>query len=79
MLGKAMGVVIPVALALLAATQWTDIRRYVEIKQLSAGRGGRPDLVPVRGRVGYPQGPGHSQPDGTGDFDARRRGGSGAD
>jgi hypothetical protein len=65
---------LPAVLGALTATQWPDIRRYIGIKELSMGRG-HPEMVPVRGRVGYPQDPAHAQPDGTGDFDSARRGG----
>jgi hypothetical protein len=61
-------------LALLAASQWPDIRRYFKIKQLSLGRG-HPANVPARGRAAYPQDAARAQPDGTGDFDSARRGG----
>jgi hypothetical protein len=39
---------------LLIAGQWTDIKRYVQIRQLSAGQG-HPENVPVGGRTSYPQ------------------------
>lgn len=74
MVGKAMGVMVSAVLGLVTATQWPDIRRYVGIKELSRGQG-HPEMVPVRGRVGYPQDPDHAQPDGTGEFDSALRGG----
>ena len=74
MVSKAMGVMFPAAAALLTATQWVDIRRYVRIKELSMGQG-HPEMVPVRGRVGYPQDPRRARPDGTGEFDSALRGG----
>jgi hypothetical protein len=54
MLGKALGLAIPAGLALLVASQWPDIRRYVKIKQLSVGAG-HPENVPAGGRTAYPQ------------------------
>ena len=60
MMGKAVGVLIPALLVLVTATQWQDIRRYAGIRKLSMGRAGHPELVPVRGRIGYPQDSGHA-------------------
>lgn len=74
MVGKALRVLVPAGVTLFVASQWTDIVRYLKIKQLSAGRG-HPELVPVEGRKAYPQHPGEGTPDGTGDFDAALRGG----
>jgi len=74
MVRKALGVLVPVAVALLVATQWADIRRYVKIKQLSAGHG-HPGNVPAQGRKMYPQDPGSGAADGTGDFESASRGG----
>ena len=37
----------------LIASQWPDIRRYIKIKQLSAGSG-HPEQVPAHGRISYP-------------------------
>lgn len=74
MVGKAMGIVASAVLALLTASQWQDIRRYAGIKELSMGRG-HPEMVPVRGRVGYPTNPDRAEPDGTGEFDSALRGG----
>lgn len=51
---KALGLLVPAAVAALVASQWRDIMRYVKIKQLSMG-GGHPENVPVRGRIAYPQ------------------------
>ena len=64
----------PAVLALLAASQWADIRRYFKIKQLSLGQG-HPANVPAKGRAAYPQDAAQAQPDGTGDFDSASRGG----
>ncbi|HEY2574861.1 MAG TPA: hypothetical protein VGI74_00990 [Streptosporangiaceae bacterium] len=63
-----------VAGGVLIAGQWPDIRRYVKIKSLSMGDG-HPENVPAGGRTSYPQRPEDSAPEGTGDFDAARRGG----
>lgn len=68
---KALRLLIPVGATLLVASQWTDIRRYLKIKQLS----GRPKIVPAPGRTSYPQRPGGGAADGTGDFDSASRGG----
>ena len=50
-----------------------DVRRYMKIKRLSRGRG-HPEIVPAVGATSYPR-PGRGAADGTGDFDAARRGG----
>ena len=73
---KPMQLLIPAVLALLAASQWPDIRRYFKIKQLSMGQG-HPANVPARGRAMYPRDAAGAEPDGTGDFDSARRGGPG--
>jgi hypothetical protein len=73
-LRKAMGVMLPAVATVLTAANWADIRRYMRIKELSMGLG-HPEMVPVRGRVGYPQDPRRAQPDGTGEFDSALRGG----
>jgi len=71
---KALRILVPAAVALLVASQWTDIKRYLKIKQLSV-RQGHPENVPARGRTAYPQVPGGGAADGTGDFDSASRGG----
>ena len=71
---KALWWVLPTAVAAALASQWQDIVRYLKIEQISLGRG-HPDRVPAVGRHAYPRGPGAGAPDGTGDFDAARRGG----
>lgn len=72
---KALRVLIPAgSVTLLVASQWTDIKRYLKIKQLSA-RQGHPENVPARGRAVYPQIPGSGSADGRGDFDSASRGG----
>ena len=73
---KPIRLLVPAGLALLAASQWPDIRRYFKIKQLSQGQG-HPANVPARGWAMYPQDAARAQPDGTGDFDSARRGGPG--
>ena len=42
---------------LLVASQWSDIKRYLRIKQPSAG-GGHPENVAAEGRKVYPAEPG---------------------
>jgi len=74
MVRKALRLLVPMGMMLLVASQWTDIKRYVTIKQLSA-RPGHPEHVPARGRTVYPQTPGSGVADGTGDFDSASRGG----
>jgi hypothetical protein len=69
---KALRLLVSVGTTLLVASQWPDIKRYLMIKQLSAGH---PENVPVRGRPAYPQSPGGGAADGTGDFDSASRGG----
>jgi hypothetical protein len=70
---KALGVLVPMGLTLLVASQWTDIRRYFKIKRLSAGRG-HPENVPAQGRKMYPQDPVRGAADGTGEFESASRG-----
>jgi hypothetical protein len=65
---------LPVSLAALVASQWRDIARYLKIERMSSGQG-HPQLVPASGKHAYPSGPGAGAADGTGDFDAGRRGG----
>ena len=74
MVRMALRMLVPVGVALLIASQWTDIKRYFKIKQLSV-RQGHPENVPARGRTAYPQTPGGGAADGTGDFDSASRGG----
>jgi hypothetical protein len=76
MLRKTLQVAIPAGLGLVIASQWTDIRRYLKIKQLSQGQG-HPENVPAGGVQRYPH-PGDGEPDGTGDFDSASRGGPSA-
>jgi hypothetical protein len=74
MIRKAMPVLVSAAVTLLLASQWSDIRRYLRIKQLSMGQG-HPQNVPAEGRQAYPQRPGDGAADGTGDFGSAGRGG----
>jgi hypothetical protein len=74
MIRKALPVLASAGVTLLVASQWSDIKRYLRIKQLSAGQG-HPENVPAAGRKTYPQSPGDGAADGTGDFDSARRGG----
>ena len=77
MVGKALRVLVPAGVVLIVASQWTDIIRYLKIKELSVGRG-HPEAVPAEGRKSYPQVPGSGTTDGTGDFDSASRGGPAA-
>jgi hypothetical protein len=65
---------LPATLAVLAATQWRDIARYLKLERMSVG-GGHPELVPIHGRHAYPAAGSDGAADGTGDFDSARRGG----
>jgi len=61
------------SVAVLAASQWREISRYIKISQMSRGDG-HPQVVPAAGQHAYPTGPGGAS-DGTGDFDSASRGG----
>jgi hypothetical protein len=50
---KALGLLVSVALGGLIAAGWSDIQRYLKIKQMSYGDG-HPENVPARGRQSYP-------------------------
>jgi hypothetical protein len=65
---------LPVSVAILAASQWREISRYIKIRQMSRGTG-NPQVVPAAGQHAYPNHPGGGVPDGTGDFDSASRGG----
>ncbi len=71
---KTLRVLLPASIAVLAASQWREIARYIKISQMSRG-GGHPELVPAAGDHSYPTSPGQGAPDGTGDFDSASRGG----
>ena len=62
------------AIAAAVALGWRDIKRFVQIKQVS-GASRHPEKVPVAGRTAYPRTHAAGQPDGTGDFDSALRGG----
>jgi hypothetical protein len=62
------------AVGAAVALGWQDIKRFVQIKQVSSGRN-HPEKIPVSGRTVYPQHAGEGDRDGTGDFDSARRGG----
>ena len=74
MIRKALPILVFAGVTLLLASQWSDIKRYVRIKQLSMGQG-HPKNVPAEGRKSYPQRPGDGAADGTADFGSASRGG----
>ena len=74
MIRKALPILVSAGVTLLLTSQWSDIKRYVRIKQLSRGQG-HPENVPAEGRKAYPQRPGGGAADGTGDFGSASRGG----
>jgi hypothetical protein len=51
---KALLLLIPLAAAAIAASQWQDITRYLKIKQMSQGNG-HPENVPAEGSQAYPK------------------------
>ena len=69
---KALRVLLPASVAVLVASQWREIARYLKISQMSRGDG-HPQAVPAGGKHAYPNGGGAA--DGTGDFDSENRGG----
>ena len=73
---KAMRVLLPASIAILVASQWREIARYLKISQMSRGDG-HPQLVPAEGKHSYRAGSGAA--DGTGDFDSASRGGPAPD
>ena len=72
MIGKLLKFAAPAAIGVLAALQWQDAKRYVQIKMISNGR---PEAVPAEGAKSYARDAAHAAQDGTGDFDSARRGG----
>ena len=68
---KTLRFLLPASVAVLAATQWREIARYLKISQMSRGDG-HPQAVPVGGKHAYK---GSGATDGTGDFDSGNRGG----
>jgi hypothetical protein len=69
---KAISVLLPASVAVLVASQWREISRYMKIAQMSRGDG-HPQVVPAEGQHAYAKSPGAA--DGTGDFDSASRGG----
>ena len=69
---KALRVLLPVSVAVLVASQWREIARYLKISNMSRGDG-HPQAVPAGGRPAYTRHAGAA--DGTGDFDSESRGG----
>ena len=51
---KVLSLLIPVALGLVIASQWADIKRYIKIKQMSQADG-HPENVPAKGSAKYLQ------------------------
>jgi hypothetical protein len=69
---KALLVLLPASVAVLVASQWREIARYLKISNMSRGDG-HPQAVPASGKHAYA---GRSAAaDGTGDFDSESRGG----
>ena len=68
---KTLGVLLPASVAILVASQWREIARYMKISQMSRGNG-HPEVVPAEGQHGYAS---RRDADGTGDFDSASRGG----
>jgi len=69
---KALRVLLPASVAVLVASQWREITRFLKISQMSRGDG-RPHVVPAGGKHAYTRRSGAA--DGTGDFDSESRGG----
>ena len=69
---KALRVLLPASVAVLVASQWREIGRYLKISNMSRGDG-HPQAVPAGGKHAYPGRSGAT--DGTGDFDSESRGG----
>jgi len=61
MTGKTLFLLAVVGGGAAVASQWPDIRRYIQIRQLSQGDG-HPQNVPAHGRTAYPQ-PSAAAPD----------------
>ena len=72
MIGKLLKFAAPAAIGALAALQWQDAKRYVQIRMISSGH---PEAVPAEGAKSYARDAAHAAPDGTGDFDSASRGG----
>ena len=63
---KALRVLLPASVAVLVASQWREIARFLKISQMSRGDG-HPHAVPAGGKHAYTRRSGAA--DGTGDFD----------
>ena len=63
-----------VAIGAAIAVGWSDIKRFMKIRQVSADPA-HPEMVPAEGRTAYPQHHDAGAPDGTGDFESADRGG----
>jgi hypothetical protein len=74
MIGKTLALAATATIGIAAAFSWPDLQRYLKIRQISS-RQLHPELVPVEGRINYPQHHAAGAPDGTGDFDSALRGG----
>ncbi len=74
MIKKVFGLTVVLALAAAIVGGWSDIKRFVKIRQVS-GEPAHPEMVPAEGRTAYPQRHEAGAPDGTGDFDSAQRGG----
>ena len=53
---KALRVLLPASVAVLVASQWREIARYLKISQMSRGDG-HPQAVPAGGKHGYARAP----------------------
>ena len=51
---KVMRLLLPISFCALVAGLWPEIVRYFKIEMMSVGSG-HPELVPARGRHGYPE------------------------
>ena len=72
---KTLRVLLPACVAVLVASQWREIARFLKISQMSRGHG-HPEVVPAGGQHVYAR---RSRAvDGTGDFDSASRGGPGS-
>ncbi len=52
---KALRVLLPASVAVLVASQWREIARYLKISQMSRGDG-HPQAVPAGGKHAYAKG-----------------------
>src|SRR2546421_7068071 len=69
---KALRVLLPASVAVLVASQWREIARYLKIERMSVG-GGHPEGVPVEGQHAYAKGSRAAR--GTGGFHSASPGG----